>query len=93
MKIRYTGTKPAKRVTIGLREYIFDPYCEFNEVFDINEVKWLLHTDRQGLFEVAEVYDETPSHIHPEATEVVKEKDQVETPKVNKLKKKRRKTR
>lgn len=70
MKIKYTGPKPVKKVTVGTKELTFDPCCELNPVFDIDTINWLLHKDRAGLFIVAEVEDKTPSVEHPEATKL-----------------------
>lgn len=70
MKIMYTGNKPEKRVTVGTKELLFNPYCELNPIFDIGIINWLLHKDRAGLFAVVEVEDKTPSVSNPEATKV-----------------------
>jgi hypothetical protein len=68
MEIKYLGQKPRKVVTIAGKEYVFSPMCMFNEVFDLNEIKWLLHPDRAGLFEVVSTTDLTPSASMPNLT-------------------------
>lgn len=78
MKLKYTGPKPKKLVTVGTKELIFNPYCELNPIFDIEIINWLLHKDRAGLFVVDDVEDKTPSVEHPEATNVIKETPAIE---------------
>lgn len=70
MKIRYAGPKPIKLVNVAGKDFTFDPLCEFNEIFDLEIIKWLLHPDRAGLFVVEETKDPTPSQMHPETTQV-----------------------
>ena len=70
MRIRYTGTKPVKKVDFNLNIYVFNPTCDFNELLDMDITKWLLHPDRAGLFVVDDIADKTPSQDHPEMTDI-----------------------
>lgn len=79
MIIKYTGLKPRKIVSIFGAEYTFEPTHEFNEVFDLSAIKWLLHPERAGLFVVVKTTDKTPSatqsHLsQPKEEEPPKEK-------------------
>jgi len=69
MIIRYTGLKPRKVVNIAGKEYVFEPTYEFNEVFDLVQIKWLLHPERAGLFVVEKTSDRTPSASQPELSQ------------------------
>lgn len=73
MIIKYTGDKPVKMVEVGGKHFKFDPVCQFNEIFDLPIIEWLLHPDRAGLFVVSDIKDKTPSVSHPEMTNVMKE--------------------
>lgn len=77
MLIRYTGPKPVKKVEVAGKWYTFEPACEFNEVFDLPVIEWLLHPDRKGLFVVDKetLPDKTPSHLHGEITSPPKAKE------------------
>lgn len=57
MFIKYTGEKEKKVVTVnvtgkGVVQYEFTPTCELNDLYDKDAIDFLLHSDRQGLFEV-----------------------------------------
>lgn len=68
MIIRYAGSKPKKVVNYSGKEITFAPCAEFNEVFDLPLIKWLLNPDKLGLFVVEENKDSSPSVTHPELT-------------------------
>jgi len=78
MKIRYCGSKPIKIVNVAGKNFTFDPIAEFNEIFDLPIIKWLLDPERQGLFVVEETKDPTPSKMHPEMTQVKPEAPKTE---------------
>ena len=69
MLIRYMGPKPAKTVQYGNLTFVFTPTCEVN---DAEVIKFLLHSDRKGLFvpvknEVPVVKAEPQTQAEPEA--------------------------
>jgi len=89
MIIRYTGPKPRKVVNIAGVEYVFAPTHEFNEVFDLVQIKWLLHPERAGLFEVVKTMDKTPSASQPRLSQP-REGEIPEKPKRKRVKSKKK---
>jgi hypothetical protein len=64
------GNKRPKVVNVAGKDFIFNPTCEFNPIFDQVIIKWLLAPERAGLFVVEDVEDKTPSKLQPEMTTI-----------------------